>query len=328
VDQRACIAHADIRGGGAMNPRRRPWRNAALFSLLLASLATTAAARKIDLADAIADRDEKLVGAEIAALPRQQPGVVDLYAIGVAGDGSEDVFRNETEYFATLMRDRFHARGVVTLVSNPASLRGKPRPLASYDNLYDAVTGIAGKMDRREDILLLYLTMHGTHEHELALYFPPYVEDALAPDDLRFVLDEAGIRNRVIVVSACYSGAFIPRLRNDDTLLLTAARHDRPSFGCGADSTATFFGRAWLVEGLNRSTDFVAAFRHAQARISSWEKLEGDDPSHPQMAQGARIGKRLDAWRARLAPGPAVPYPWPLDDLDTAQRQGEADSSR
>lgn len=311
-----------------MKTRRVSPRNAAFLTLWLASMATIAASRKIDLADAIAHRDEALVAQEIAALPAQRPGIIDLYAIGVAGDGTENVFRNETEYFATLMRTRFHARGVVTLVSNPGSIGAKPQPLASYDNLYDAVTGVARKMDKREDILLLYLTMHGTHEHELALNFPPYVEDTLVPDDLRFVLRKAGIRNRVIAISACYSGAFIPRLRGDGTLIMTAARHDRPSFGCGADSTATFFGRAWLVEGLNRTTDFAEAFRHAQARIHSWETLEGDEPSHPQVAEGAAIEKRLAAWRAQLQPGPSLAYPWPLDDLDHPRDQGDAGSSR
>ncbi|MFT3898492.1 MAG: C13 family peptidase [Thermomonas sp.] len=306
-----------------MKPRRRIVRNAALLGLLLASVATSAASRKIDPADAIANRDETLVAKEIAALPAQRPGTIDLYAIGVAGDGTENVFRNEAEYFEALVRTRFHARGVITLVSNPDSVGGKPRPLASYDNLYDAVTGVARRMDKREDILLLYMTMHGTHDHELALYFPPYVEDALTPDDLRFVLRKAGIRNRVIAISACYSGGFIPVLKGDDTLIMTAARSDRPSFGCGADSTATFFGRAWLVEGLNRSTDFAAAFRHAQARIQAWEKLEGDDPSHPQISEGKAIAGRLASWRSQLVPGPAVAYPWPLDDLDHPQDQGE-----
>lgn len=307
---------------------RRMLRNAALVGVLLASLAATAASRKVDPAEAIANRDEKLVAEQVSALPRQQPGIVDLYAIGVAGDGTENVFRNETEYFATLMRTRFHARGVVTLVSNPDSIGGKPQPLATYDNLYDAVTGAARRMDKREDILLLYLTMHGTHEHELALYFPPYVEDALVPDDLRFVLDKAGIRNRVIAISACYSGGFVPRLQNDDTLIMTAARSDRPSFGCGADSTATFFGRAWLVEGLNRTTDFAEAFRHAQGRIRAWEQLDGDEPSHPQVSEGKEIAKRLADWRSQTTPGPAVTYPWPLDDLDHPQSDVGGDDAQ
>jgi len=282
---------------------------------LLAAMATAAATRMDESPEAFfAQRDQRLVAAQLASLPRQQSGVVDLYAIGMAGDGSQDVFRNEADYFSTLMARRFHARGVLTLVSHADSLGAKPRPLATYDNLYDAVAGVARRMNRREDILLLYLTMHGTAEHELALYFPPLVNDALVPDDLAHILDRAGIRNRVIVISACYSGGFIRRLQGDGTLLMTAARSDRPSFGCGDDDTATFFGRAWLAEGLNRSTDFVEAFRYAEGRIQVWERAQEFEPSHPQLSEGTRIKAKLAEWQAQLQPGAAVPYPWPLDD--------------
>lgn len=282
---------------------------------LLASMATAAASRASDDPIAqIVERDTRMLATEIAALPKQRKGVPDLYAIGVAGDGTENVFRNEVEYFATLMRERYHARGVLTLVSNPDSVRSRPRPLASYDNLYDAVQGVAKKMDRKQDILLLYLSMHGTPEHELALYYPPYVNDGLVADDIAFVLDKAGIRNRVIVISACYSGGFIGGLKNENTLLLTAARSDRPSFGCGSDSNATFFGRAWMVEGLNRGTDFAGAFRYAEGRIAGWEQAEDFEPSHPQIAEGTAIKTRLAAWEAQLSAGPPIAYPWPLDD--------------
>lgn len=291
---------------------------------LLAAMATTAASREPDsVASFFADRDQRLVAAQITALPRQQPGVVDLYAIGVAGDGTQDVFRNEADYFATLMSQRFHARGVLTLVSHADSLGAKPKPLASYDNLHDAVAGVARRMNRREDILLVYLTMHGTPEHELALYFPPLVDDLLTPDDLARVLDRAGIRNRVIVISACYSGGFIRRLAGDGTLLMTAARSDRPSFGCGADDTATFFGRAWLAEGLNRSSDFVEAFRYAEGRIEGWERAQEYEASHPQLSEGARISAKLADWQVHLQAGAPVTYPWPLGD---AERPAKTDS--
>ena len=279
---------------------------------LLASMATASASRHRDLADIIAKRDIGLVAKQVAALPRQRPGIPDLYVIGVAGDGTQDVFRNEAIYLDNLMRQRLHARGTLSLVSHPDSVGATPRPLASYDNLYDAVKGVAKRMDRREDILLLYLTMHGTPEHELALYFPPYMDDALTPDDIAFILDKARIRNRVIVISACYSGGFIARLHGDNTLLMTAARSDRPSFGCDSDSTATFFGRAWLAEGLNRETDFTAAFRHAERRIAGWENAAGFEPSHPQVSEGNAIRTTLADWRSGLDAGAPLAYPWPL----------------
>lgn len=290
-----------------------PFATLAGTCALLVALATPAAVPEPD-PDAIAARDAALLVAAVAALPAQRPGRIDLYALGVAGDGSENVFRNEVEYFVRLARQRFHARGTLALVSHPASLQRRPLPLATHDNLRDALAGLGRTMDTKEDVLLLYLTMHGTPEHELALYFPPLVDDALVPEDLDALLDESGIRHRVVVLSACYSGGFVPALRGADTLVMTAARADRPSFGCGTASNATWFGRAWMVEGLNRHGDFVAAFDDAGKRVAAWEQAEGFDPSEPQIAAGARIARRLASWRAQSPPGPPLAYPLPLDE--------------
>src|SRR3546814_18531152 len=123
-------------------------------------------------------------------------------------------------------------------------------------------------MDRDEDLLLLYLTMHGTEDHELAVTFPPLLEEWITPPQLRAVLDDAGIRNRVVVISACYSGGFLPDLRDARTLVITAARADRASFGCGNESAATWFGRAWLVAGLNPGTISIGEHGRASSKDS------------------------------------------------------------
>ncbi|HJR73891.1 MAG TPA: C13 family peptidase [Luteimonas sp.] len=259
----------------------------------------------------LAERDQALLQRELAALAPQRPGKTDLYVLGFAGDGEESVFRNEVVYLKSLFERRFDARGrVVALINHPDSLGKTPSPLATYDNLYDALTGIGKVMDREQDVLLLYLTMHGTEEHELAVQLQPLLEDWLTPEDLRTALDDAGIRHRVIAISACYSGGFVPALRDSDSLIVTAARGDRASFGCGSESEATYFGRAWLVDGLNRTTNFVAAYDIATREISRREKEQDFEPSLPQIDVGARIGKRLQAWESQLHTGQPVPYPY------------------
>ncbi|WP_242007515.1 C13 family peptidase [Luteimonas cucumeris] len=259
----------------------------------------------------LAERDARQLDRELAALAPQRPGQPDLYVLGFAGDGEENVFRNEVVYLESLFEQRFGAQGrVVTLINHADSLGKAPHSLATYDNLYDALARIGSTMDREQDLLLLYLTMHGTEDHELAVHFPPVVEDWLTPQDLRTALDESGIRNRVVVISACYSGGFLPALRGPDTLLITAARADRASFGCGTESAATYFGHAWLVDGLNRSTDFVAAYDLARDAIAKREKQEDQEPSLPQIDVGARIGERLRAWESSIVPGDPVPYPY------------------
>jgi hypothetical protein len=293
-------------------------RAAAAVAFACAALLVLSSPSSSADADAtLAARDRKLLDAAFAAMPAQRPGRPDLYVIGFAGDGHEDVFRNEVLYLDTLMSARFGARGrVVTLVNHAGSLGDAPRPLATLDNLRDALARIGRAMDRDEDLLLLFITTHGTADHELVLQLYPLIDTMLTPEQLRDALDDAGIRNRVLVVSACYSGGFLPALRGPDALVITAARHDRTSFGCGSESVATYFGRAWVIEGLNRGTSFIAAYDHATRRIAQRERVEDYEPSLPQIAVGESIGKRLRAWQATLPEAQAVAYPYVEKDVE------------
>lgn len=257
--------------------------------------------------------DQAALAKALSALQPQRPGVTDLYVVGFAGDASDDVFRNETLYLKQLFEQRFDARGrVVALVNNPDNLGEQPyAPLATYDNLYDTLAAVGKRMDRKEDALLLFVTTHGTEDHTLYVQVDGNEEDFISPQDLRTALDDAGIDHRIIVLSACYSGGFIPALRSPDTLILTAARADRPSFGCGNTSNATYFGQAWLIDAMNQSDDPLAAFTIAKAEITAREKQDGELPSLPQQSLGKRIAPVLARWRAGLMPGPAVAYPYP-----------------
>lgn len=272
--------------------------------------ATSKTAATQDEVDAV---DQAALAQALKALQPQRPGITDLYVVGFAGDASDDVFRNETLYLKQLFEQRFDARGrVVTLVNNPDNLGEQPyAPLATYDNLYDTLAAAGKRMDRKEDALLLFVTTHGTEDHALYVQVDENEEDFISPQDLRKALDDAGIGNRIIVLSACYSGGFIPALRSPDTLILTAARADRPSFGCGNTSNATYFGQAWLIDAMNQRDDPLAAFDMAKAAITAREKQDGELPSLPQQSLGRRIAPVLARWRAGLHAGPAVAYPYP-----------------
>src|SRR3546814_9650890 len=86
-------------------------------------------------------------------------------------------------------------------ISDWSSDVGASDLLATLDNRRIALAGVGDAMDRDEDLLLLYLTMHGTEDHELAVTFPPLLEEWITPPQLRAALDDAGIRNRVVVIS-------------------------------------------------------------------------------------------------------------------------------
>lgn len=286
-------------------------RALARFAIALLALlpATTMAADKTG--DAIATRDLALIDGTLAAMPAQRAGVPDLYVVGFAGDGNENVFRNEVAYLGTLATRRLDAGGrTISLVNHPDSLGQDERPLATLDNLRHALSGVATAMDPAEDLLLLYITTHGSPKFELSVSLPGHFDTSIRPAALRKALDDAGIRHRVLVVSACYSGGFISALRDPDTVVITAARSDRPSFGCGDTTPATYFGRALLIEGMNRGEGLVDTFDYARRQIRRREKAENLTPSEPQIDVGQNARNWLQAWESTLQPAAIVPYPY------------------
>jgi hypothetical protein len=248
-----------------------------------------------------------LLDREIARLKPRTPGKVNLYAIVFAGDGSQNVFRNEAEYFDKLFSRRLGAEGhLIVLENNPASLA--TRPLATWSNLEDALDAVTTKMDPQQDILLVYFTTHGSEDHTLLVDMDPLPLDQIGASDLPGILGGHPFKYKVVIVNACYSGGFIPPLAGAGTMVITAARADRSSFGCGEQSELTWFGHAFLVNALNKTDDFRQAFKLASTQVAAWEKRDRYEPSDPQISTGAGIAAQLAKWRSGYTAGPAVPF--------------------
>ncbi len=249
----------------------------------------------------------RMVRDALADLGPRVPGRPNLYLVTFAGDGGEDVFRNEAEYAAKLFAQRFGASThSLVLENNPATLT--TRPLASWSNLEAALASIGRAMQPEQDILLLYVTSHGSEDHQLLVDMGPLPLDPIGASDLGGILALHPFKWKVVVVNACYSGGFVPPLRGPGTLVLTAARADRSSFGCGSDSDITYFGKAWLVNALNHTDNFVDAFKRASNDIATWEKQDKLTPSEPQIDIGSGIAAQLALWRKGVQSGPAVPF--------------------
>lgn len=263
-----------------------------------------------------------LLDTALTALKRQTPGKVDLYVVAFAGDAQEDVFRNEAEYVERLFAQRFDAAGRVLVLQNNAATVAT-RPLASWTNLRRSLDAIAKRMDPSEDVLLLYLTTHGSAEHELLVDLDPLPLNQIAPEDLADALKtEPGIRWKVVVVNACYSGGFVDALRDESTMVIASARADRTSFGCGADSEITWFGKAFLAEALNRTTSVRDAFELAKTSVTEWEKADEEEHSEPQIATTPQIEAKLASWQRTLKPGAAMPFV-PVATRDDSRQDAE-----
>lgn len=260
--------------------------------------------KQLKLTQEVMESQQPLLAQRFKDIKPQRPELIDLYAISFAPYAEEDVFRRESELVSQVISERFDAKGrTLQLVNHTETV--EQWPWATPLNLRRAIRRLATVMDRDEDILFIHLTSHGARNGELAASFWPMEVTALKPADLRAWLDEAGIKHRVISISACYSGSWISSLADENTLVMTAADAENTSYGCGRKSELTYFGRALYDEQLRKNTlSFEEAHGTARPIIKQREEEAGksDGYSNPQINVGAGIRKHLALLRARLQP--------------------------
>lgn len=145
---------------------------------------------------------------------------------------------------------------------------------------------------------LYYYTSHGAQGAGAIWATYPQLR-VIDPALLAQVLDIAcGTRPTVVVISACFSGYYVPFLAAPNRMIMTAAREDRTSFGCGATDKYPYFDDCF-ISSLKTARDFVALGSAVQACVAAKEKAlqaQGDSailPSEPQISIGADIAKAL-----------------------------------
>jgi hypothetical protein len=247
------------------------------------------AARKSELAR-LEQRQPALLQAEASALAPHHKGETDVYAIGIAGWATLDVFVKEVDGGLTAIgrvlpiKDR-----MIRLINHPATAAYVP--LATLRNFQDAVHDVGKVMDKDNDVLVLFMTSHGDRKG-VALQLPTQVID-LTPQDVAAAFKREGVKNRVVIVSACFSGIFVPPLQNANTIVLTAADATHTSFGCAPERDWTYFGDAFFRQSLQPGTDFQDSFHHAQILIQGWELMDHAVPSNPQGFFGPDLVAKL-----------------------------------
>ena len=222
------------------------------------------------------------------------------YFLGVAGVGYQDVFKSEVERIKEQFDTRFGTFGrSLVLINNPTT-RTKI-PIASRTSMDLALRRIGQQMNRESDVLFLYMTSHGL-PNQFEMENAPIDLNDVDPKWLKESLDKAGIRWRVIVISACYSGSFVPALQDDNTLIITASAADRASFGCSNEADYTYFGRAFFDQAMREQTSVSAAFEQAKATVAQWESAQGFEASEPQWSIGKNMEFMLPQLEQRLFP--------------------------
>jgi hypothetical protein len=241
---------------------------------------------------ALLAQQPRRVAAEVDGMAPRVPGTANVFFVGFAGYGEQRVFRKEAELARQVFGERFgsldHSVELVNDVHDRTTY-----PLATFDNLRYALRLIGRRMNLDQDVLVLVLTSHGSAQDGMAITNGDLVGDALSPRDVRKVLDEAGIRWRVIIASACYAGIFIRPLQTDTTLIMTAADSRHSSFGCADDRDLTYFGEALIKDSMPHACSLEQAFASARRIIRRRERDEGEVHSNPQIYEGARMRAKL-----------------------------------
>lgn len=148
--------------------------------------------------------------------------------------------------------------------------------------------GLRQKAQAAKAGCLFYISTHGSPEGVIL------GEKMLRPHLLAALLDDAcPDRPSVVVISACFSGVFIPPLQKGDRLILTAARPDRASFGCGESDKYPYFDDCFLSSAPG-AKDFAALGAAVQACVARKERETGAEPaSEPQVWIGPALRPML-----------------------------------
>jgi Peptidase C13 family len=201
-----------------------------------------------------------------------------------AGDDAEPVFDDATRALAR----RLAASGVPTAnIHRLSASRGELRRGIEPATVENLLRQIADLPARTGDRCLVFMTSHGEHDAGLWL---ARSQRALHPEELAQSLSRGcGMVPTVVIVSGCYSGGFAAgTMAKPNRIILTAARRDRPSFGCQVERTYTVFDQC-LLGALPQSANWQAVFSRTSRCVSRQEHARGELPSEPQAYFGRGV---------------------------------------
>ena len=273
--------------------------------LLWIALAAASGAHAQETVEAV-QVQRALIDAQVARFSGGPDPRGRVYFLGFAGYGEERVFAEEIKLAAQRVGERYgSATRSVLLLNDRRDLT--TWPLASASSLRYSLQEVARVMNRDEDVLFLALSSHGSRNATIDVSNTGMTEQALSARMVAKMLEETGIKWRVVVVSACFSGTFIKPLADSHTIVIAAAAKNRSSFGCSDQRDLTYFGEAFYRDALPHSTYLRAAFDAARMDIREREREEDFTPSQPQGYFGLLMEEKLRAIEQSTARTPAAP---------------------
>jgi hypothetical protein len=222
--------------------------------------------------------------AAAAAAPVVEKKPAEWGALFIAGDNSITAFDNATRRFYSILDDRKTVT-LRRLTSDPA-IAPSQEDIADLGPIDDALRFVTKSQQEK---CLVFMTSHGTQDG-FYLSQAGGTGGLLPPNVLDQWLDNhCGVRPTVVIVSACYSGIFLEQgMAQPNRIILTAARADRPSFGCGAGETYTYFDKC-LLDSWTWVYTWAELYDRTKSCVAEREAEMDAKPSDPQAYFGAEV---------------------------------------
>ena len=247
------------------------------------------------------DAQPALIAKCLALVPAHAADHPNVYTVAIAPLGTQTLFSREARLALQRLAANYGGTAKRGILLSNSTVDIMKVPLATQANIAQVLGAIGQRTAASpDDLLIVYLASHGRPDAALASALPDNIPIiAISADSLGEALDQANIRRRIIIISACFAGSWIPRLANDDTIVITAARADRTSFGCDDTRPLTYFGEAFLNGPLSRGASLAESFDGARKTVTQWETEQKLLNSEPQVYVGKNM---LPLWQT-TAPG-------------------------
>ena len=184
---------------------------------------------------------------------------------------------------------------VVPMIASNLRARGGGFPVADDATILSFVRTAAAQA-APQDVIFVHISTHGA-PYELARRIGEGDTTGLSSRALARMLAPLAGHPTIVVISACYSGSFIRDLRGPRRIILTAARADRSSFGCGAGNRHTLFGEAELKAFSETDKSLRQIFALIRRDVAEMERRQHFPASEPQVSVGAEAAELYDAPR-------------------------------
>src|SRR3954470_1519703 len=220
-----------------------------------------------------------VLGVLVAAAPPALANQFSDWAVVIVAGDDHAHSGAPSQVFDNARRDLAKAfAGIGFSPANTLQFSVDPAPDAQHTSIPSIATGLWDLSNRAPGGCLIYFTSHGAPDGIVT------DQSRWEPDKFAPVVDNAcGSKPSVIVMSACFSGIFVPALAGPNRLVMSAARPDRTSFGCGESDHYTFFDTCFL-QSLGQVGAFPTEADPTRRCVAARERqLGAEPPSEPQV---------------------------------------------